>query len=233
MPAGLSGPEGWRVFCHPLAVWISVVINGDGWMSTSFWNFLRGFCQNPDLIFVNWYTSPGSTPDGKYILSLQVKDAGGNIRTCDEIPIQVDNTRPELMLSDTHECKEYGPADMPLTIMGAIKDEHFSNYRLVVDTFWMTPKGFANGYYFAGPPLDDKGTIGYPAPVALGTLDIPSLLGDQAKGGRYTVFLYAYDRSLLGAFMPKTNHVADANPDPADRDDRNWRYTITNFEFYP
>ena len=233
MPAGLGGPEGWRVFCHPLGIWIPVVIDGDGWILTSFWKILRDFCLNPDLIFVNWLTSPGVTPDGKYILSLQVKDAGGNIRTCDKLAIQIDNTRPKLMLSDTHECKVYGPADMPLNIEGAIHDEHFSNYRLTLNSFWMTATTFAEGYYYTGPPLDDHGTIGYPVPVTLGKLDIPSLLGDKAKGGRYTITLYGYDRSLLGAFTPKTNHVAEANPDPADRDDRNWWYRITNFEFYP
>ena len=182
---------------------------------------------------MNWNTSPGAIPDGTYILSLQIKDADDNASTCEELAVQIDNTKPDLVLSDTHECKEYGPADMPLTIEGAIHDQHFSNYRLTVDTFWTPPSGFANGYYYTGPPLNNNGTIGYATPVALGTLDIPSLLGDQAKGGRYTVFLYGYDRSLLGAFAPKTNHVADANPDPADRDDRNWTYTITNFEFYP
>lgn len=234
-PILMSAALGWKVFCNGSGIWIPVVIDGDGWMSTPFWNFLKsvGFCQNPDLIFVNWYTSPATTPDGKYILSLQIKDASGNIKTCDKLHIQIDNTRPEVKLSDSHECKEYGPADMPLIIKGAIYDEHFSNYRLVLDTFWTPPTVFENGYYYDGPPLDDHGTIGYPAEVKLGELDIPALLGDKAKEGRYTLFLYAYDRSLLGAFTPSTNFVANANPDPADRDDRNWWYEITNFEFHP
>jgi hypothetical protein len=229
MPANLGGPLGWRVFCHVIPTWIKVVISGDGWLPTGFWRFLRDTCLNPDLIFVDWYTPS----DGKYVLTLKIKDAGGAERTCDTLPIQVDNTAPTVLLADTHECKEYGKADMPLKIEGAIFDWHFSNYQLDADAFWIPPTGFASQYYVDGPPLHGEGTVGFPAAVELGNLNIPVLLGDQAKGGRYTVRLRAWDRSLLGAFLPSANHVADANPNPTDRDDRNWSSTITNFEFYP
>ena len=221
MPAAL----GWRVCCHWLGLWIPVVIDGDGWMSTNFWRFLKDPCLNPDLILVNWRTSKATTPDGKYILTLQIKDGGGNIKTCDALAIQVDNTKPMLTLSDEHECKEYRPANMPLIINGAIFDNHFFNYNLHIAAFGLPYTLFASGRYFDGPPLFEKGTTGYPTLVKLGELDIPSLLGDRARGGRYTVILSAWDRSLRGHFNPYVNIVMDIIG-------RNWDRRITNFEFY-
>lgn len=231
MPPGLGGPQGWRVFCHPASFWIPVTITGDGWMSTSFWKFLRDACMNPDLILVNWRTSTVTTPDGKYTLTLQCKDGDANVKICDELTIQIDNTRPDVKLDGTHECKEYGPADMPMRIKGAIRDEvggdgHFRNYSLILDAFWIPPTPFAQGHYTDGPPLNAYGTLSYPGFDELGQLDIPALLGKKAKGGRYTVLLHAWDRSLLGGFTPKTNFVNDGQG-------HNRRYAITNFEFYP
>jgi hypothetical protein len=201
------------------------VIDGDGWMLTGFWNFLKDSCQNPDLILVNWRTSKATTPDGKYILTLQIKDGDGHIKTCDTLAIQIDNTKPKLILSDEHECKEYRPPDMPLIINGAIFDNHFFKYNLYIAAFWLPYTSFASGSYFDGPPLFEKGTIGYPALVGLGNLDIPALFGDRVKGGRYTVILRAWDRSLRGSFNPHTNLVMDIIG-------RNLDQKITNFEFH-
>ena len=253
MPAGLITPLGWRVK-NSGGVWQSVVIDGAGWMNTFVWKQLN---WDGDLILVNWYSffdhqitkDKKRIPDGKYVLSLECKYASGYTKICDVLPIQIDNTSPEVELSDEHECQEYGPSYTPvpaggLKFKGEIWDEHFSNYRLAVNAYWLTETGFAEGYYYNGPlhpsPLYDTGTRNvYPLPspplAELGTLDVPTLMTllDNGKGGRYTVLLYAYDRSLLGAFLPSMNHVSPANADPSDRDDRNYRWRITNFEFYP
>lgn len=233
MPANIGGPFGWRVYNHPFSVWQSVVIEGDGWMDTSYWNYLKGFCQNPDLIFVNWYTTKGGTPDGKYILTLQCVDTGGTTKTVDSVAVRIDNTRPDVALDDNNECHEFIASDMPLSIDGAVSDEHFSNFNLSLNSHWISPTSFEDGYYQDGPPLGPTGTLGFPTTTTLSLLDIPAVLGAQARDGRYTVWLWAYDRSMIGAFGPKTNHISDANPSPSDRDDRNWNHAITNFEFHP
>jgi len=231
MPAAMN----WRVDHCALGISVPVVIGGDGWMSTAYWkNSLRA-C-NHDLILVDWNSRAGS--DGKYILSLQMKDATGRITTCQELPIQVDNTKPKLSLTDTNECKKYSCADMPLTIQGEIQDAHFSNYQLRFRRFGMPATRFAERYYYEGAPAGSEGTIPAPGAVTLGTLDIPGALGKSCRDitndeeGRYTVLLHAYDRSLLGGFTPSVNGVADPSLNPADRQDRNWDWTLTNFEFY-
>lgn len=214
----------WKVYHTGILAWKPVVFAPGGWVDAAFWNDLKAN-GNPDLILVNWNTS-GLT-DGKYILTLQIKKADGSIVTCQELPIQLDNTRPQVELGDQHECHVYGCDDEVLDVEGRIKDDHFLRYKLDLDSFWMTtPVTFASGKYTDGPPLYDGGTLSWPAFDLLGTLHIPSLLGDEFKKGRYTILLWAWDRSILGWFSPQTNWVKDAA-------DNNWWYDLTNFECGP
>ncbi len=230
MPSSLN----WRVFCHPFSSWVNVDITGDGWMSSNYWKFLRDNCLNGDLMLVNFNSN--SVSDGKYILTLQIRDASGNIITCQNVPIQVDNTRPEITVPDTHECNEYVAADMPLDIEGAFRDinSHFWLYRLTLHSFyWGGGVPIDSRFYFQGAPLSSDGTPSYPAPAALTTLDISSLLTShfgndfEVPDGRYTIRYRAWDRTLLGRFTPFTNAVGDL----ADRNEAIQR--ITNFEFTP
>jgi hypothetical protein len=234
-PILMPATTGWRIWCFPLSTWHSIVIDGDGWMNTSYYkNILRDYCGNPDLILVNWRTR-GVVSNGTYTLILQIKDASNAIINCHEIPVVIENDRPEIIVSDDHECQEYKIADMPLDITGAMRDAHYSNFRLTLDSHWLsTPITFSNGYYYSHSNLDMQGTLGYPTPVSLGTLDIPALLTSQGLdviSGRYTVNFWAWDRVLVGAFTPKFNWVRDANPNTTDRDDRFWDHDILNFEF--
>jgi len=225
MPPSLN----WQVYCHGTPIPVSVT--GDGWFSTGYWRYLKNDCGNGDLILVNWDTTASSVPDGKYILTLQTKDASGRVTTCEERAVQVDNTRPELSLTEANECQSYDKGDLPLKIEGAIFDDHFSRYELRVDAFWI-PSYWGHlaesGDYYDGWPFFEQGTMGYPAPMPLGSVDIPpSLWGEEEEGGRYTVFLRAWDRSILGRFWPKTDVVADAYWTG------NYYHVLTNFEFYP
>lgn len=231
MPASYN----WRVRDHRFIwTWISVVIDGKGWMSTSFWNFLKDTCLNGDLILVDWNSAakkPDGTrvyPDGKYILNFEIKYATGDSVICSELPIQIDNKRPDVELDNNNECKEYGPADMPITIRGKIFDLHFSHCNLTIDTIWMAPHSLLIAYYNSGAPFNDQGTVSYPAFDNLYSLNIPVELGAQAKGGRYTVLLHVRDRSILGGFTATSNWVKDG-----DGIHGNYNYHLTNFEFYP
>lgn len=224
MPAVLN----WRIWCFGLGTWQSIVIDGDGWMNTSYYqNHLKTFCANPDLILVNWNTRSGF-PDGRYTLILQIRTADGSIVNCHQVPINVDNTPPEIMIPDEHECQEYKIADMPLTINAAMLDMHFWSFQLNLDSYWIPGEiPFASGFYYSHAQLNSTGTIGYPTPVPLGTLDIPAVLtgsGREVISGRYTILFRAFDRSLLGSFNPSINVVNDMV-------DRNRRLEILNFEF--
>lgn len=210
-----------------------------GWMDTNSWKSAKFFA--PDLVLVPWNTS--GIAYGKYWLTLECKYANGNIKICDELPVQIDNKVPELKLSDELECKIFGPNDMPLTVKGAIKDvnSHFYAYLLTVFNFYdgtaqFEPPAPADAYYYYQPPvppppqMNDSGTVPpYPTPVTLGELDIPAVY-TEPRGGRYTVRLYAYDRSLRGWFATPYN-MSDAFQ-PALHS-RNWTWTATNFEYYP
>jgi len=203
-----------------------------GWMNTALWKWVRGTYLS-NLIMVDWNTRKEGILYGKYVLTLECKDADGNIKICDELPVQIDNTVPVPQLENKLECEEFDPNDMPLTVEGKIRDDgdNFYAYRLVVYNFHEGSKEFERRYYHETPLLDDSGTVG-PNPVVLGQLDIPAVYGKkEPAGGRYTVFLYAYDRSLCGGFVGDGNNVSDAfQPDLSDR---NWTWTATNFEFYP
>jgi hypothetical protein len=219
----------WEVYHTGILAWIPVVFDPAGWVNTAFWNDLKDN-GNPDLILVNWYTRGLS--DGKYILTLQIKKADGSIVTCQELPIQIDNTPPEVELGEQHECHAYDCEDEVLVVEGRIEDitfpggRHFYRYRLALDSLWIPPTTFASGYYTDGPPLYDGGTVSWPGFDVLGTLHIPSLLGDEFKKGRYTILLWAWDRSILGGFHPPANWVNDAASN-------NWSYDLTNFECAP
>lgn len=216
----------WRV----IPLW-SLATDGDGWMNTALWKWVRNnYC--PDLVLVDWNTA--GIAYGKYILCLECKDANGNTKICEELPVQIDNTVPVPLLSNELECQIFGPNDMPLTIRGMITDagSNFYAYSLRVFTFPYPPIQFKPPYYYyepAPPPMDDSGTVG-PNPL-LGQLNIPAVYGDKTKAGRYTVFLYAYDRSLRGWFNPDGNNVTDAFQGALSH--RNWTWTATNFEFHP
>jgi hypothetical protein len=204
-----------------------------GWMKTDLWKWVKGTHLNT-LILVDWNTKKEGILYGKYILTLECKDANGNIKICDELPVQIDNTVPVPKLSDELECKIFGPNDMPLEVKGAIRDDgnNFYAYRLAVYNFHEGWKEFERRYYHETPLLDDSGTVGHPTPVVLGQLDIPAVYGKkEPAGGRYTVFLYAYDRSLCGGFVGDGNNVSDASQ--PNLGSRNWTVTATNFEFYP
>jgi len=205
-----------------------------GWMNTALWKWVRGTYLS-NLILVDWNTRKEGILYGKYVLTLECKDADGNIRVCDELPVQVDNTVPVPKLTDELECNVYGPNDLPLEVTGTIRDDgdNFYAYRLVVYNYHEGSRQFERRYYHEAPLLlDDSGTAGYPTPVVLGQLDIPAVYGKKyPAGGRYTVFLYVYDRSLCGGFVGDGNNVSDAfQPNLGSR---NWTVTATNFEFYP
>jgi len=223
-PILMPAADGWRVYDHDLSTWTPVSIVGDGWLSTSFWRYLKD-AGNGDLILVNWDTRGLS--DEKYVLTLQTRDAGGNITTCEERAVQIDNTKPELSLEPATECQVYDQSNLPIDVEGEISDKHFSHYELRLDAFWIHPyHSVTTRNYYDGPPLDDKGTIP-PPPQLLGKVDIPpSLWGEEKEGGRYTVSLYGWDRSILGRFKQEFNIVMDGWG-------RNWNHVITNFEFYP
>ncbi len=128
---------------------------------------------------------------------------------------------------------------MPLTVQGAIRDDgsNFYAYSLSVETFGLPRKQFKPPYYYyepAPPLMNDWGTVPpFPTPVVLGQLNIldPTVYGPYAPAGRYTVFLYAYDRSLKGWFRGDGNIVTD--PFPGILSFRNWDRAITNFEYDP
>jgi hypothetical protein len=212
-----------------------------GWMNTYDWKSARdNYC--PELILVSLNTKKEGILSGKYVLILECKYADGSTRICDRLFVQIDNTVPVPLLHDGEdglECKVFGPNDMPLTIKGAIRDDgcNFYAYSLSVDTFSLPSVQFKEPYYYHEPPsplMDDCGTVPpHPFPVVLGQLNIldPTVYGPGAPGGRYTVFLYAYDRSLKGWFQGFGNIVT--NPFPPNLGFRNWSYAITNFEFYP
>jgi hypothetical protein len=223
-PILIPAADGWRVYDHDLSTWTPVSIVGDGWLSTSFWRYLKE-AGNGDLILVNWQTS--SLEDGKYVLTLQTRDASGKITTCEERAVQIDNTKPKLSLEPATECQVYDQSDLPIEIEGEISDDHFSHYELRLDSYWIHPyHSVTTNHYYDGHPLDDKGTVP-PPPQLLGKVDIPpSLWGEDKEGGRYTVSLYGWDRSILGRFKHEFNIVMDGWW-------RNRNHVITNFEFYP
>jgi len=241
----LFGPEGgpaspiimprlpdliWQEFPNP-----SLSTDSYGWMITAQWKSVNS--SSPGLVLVDWNTIQelGITTYGKYVLTLECKDANENIKICDELRVQIDNTVPVPLLDGLHECKEYKLVNMPLKIEGAIKDDgkNFYAYRLVVFNSSAGYQEFERRYYHEVPYLDDSGTVPpFPAPVELGQLDIPAVYAPKkAPAGRYTVFLYAYDRSLRGWFQGNGNFVTD--PFPASLGYRNWDWTATNFEFDP
>lgn len=225
---------GWEVFGFSLST------GAGGWMDTSWWKFLRDNFS-PDLVLVAWDTS--AIAYGKYFLTLECKDANGNIKICDELPVQIDNVAPGVLLCEDLECKILEkPQAMPVKIKGAIKDvnSHFYAYNLTISSFCdgsaqFEPPPPASAYYYYLPapcPLSSAGTGPpvHPICVELGTLDILSVF-PGTKGCRYTVRLYAFDRSLRGEFHAPANNVSDAfQPGLFSR---NWSSALTNFEFYP
>jgi hypothetical protein len=236
--AGADSPILWPP--GVIVCFISLTTDGFGWMDAIQWNNAES-CL-PGLVLAPWDTS--ALTDGKYILTLECKDANGNIKICDVLPVQIDNTRPDVLLSGFNECQEYKSADMPLEIKGAIRDDtaaihHFYAYRLSICGFgdgcaqFEPPSPQAAYYYYqsAPCPLSSAGTgpPSFPTPVKLGDLDIPTLF-PGTEGGRYTVFLYAFDRSLRGWFATPYNMSDPFQPSLWSRN-MNWKFT--NFTFEP
>jgi len=234
-------PRAPDVFWGVFPIWSLATAVPSGWMITADWKSVRDNFA-PDLVLVDWNTIAEGIVHGRYLLTLECKDANGNIKICDRLFVQIDNTVPLPLLHDGEhglECHEYKPDQMPLTIKGAIRDDgcNFYAYSLSVDTFGLPSVQFKPPYYYyepAPPLMDDCGTVPpYPAPVVLGQLNIldPTVYGPFAPAGRYTVRLYAYDRSLKGWFKGDGNIVTD--PFPGSLGFRNWSAVITNFEYNP
>jgi hypothetical protein len=217
--------EGWMVkdlnpitgTCIDDVSWSS---DADGWYNGAQYRDL--LTCNPNLILTNWKSASAPDPEVLYRVWLEFdRGLGVEVEPTSHL-VRLDNTPPEIKGMDIPGgvCAIYGSADMPITVQGEIADAHFWGYRLFIDGNSYPGHFYPRIDYTSGVShLNSTGTT--PAGlVNLGDVSVFDLVSapDQPVDCAYSARVYAWDRTIMGAFIPAFNLVGGSFRTPVHED---------------
>jgi hypothetical protein len=231
----VTADKGWQVrkplgsLCIP-EPWFS---DADGWFDAAAW---RSFQTCDDVNLTVWYThqlgggTHSADANDLYRVWLAYETTGGVIeREARDHLVRLDNIAPlisQLRFGPPADprCPSFHPADMPVTLVGEIVDDHFWGIRVSLGGDSLPPFFYPRQNYYNPVGvgefgnLDSTGTTPDGSAVPLRRVNVADLGTLPPAECCYGATVRAYDRTIVGRFLASINGVGGDFRTPAVRE---------------